>query len=90
MIKLPKHISLSIEHNNHKNDYEKLSNYINTLLNGKRPDLDELTEEEYKKCIETDEFWEVRWYPITPISFYIVYGSTLEYCLKQIEKMDLE
>ena len=88
MIKLSKHMSLSINHNEHKNYYELLKEYIDTLLNGKRPSLEELSEEQYKKCLEMDEFWEVRWYPETPISFNVVYGSTLEECLKQIREYD--
>ena len=88
MIKLPKYMSLSINHNEHKNYYEPLKEYIDTLLNGKRPSLEELSDKEYKKCLEMDEFWEVRWYPETPISFNVVYGSTLEECLKQIREYD--
>ena len=84
IIKLPAHLTLSIEHNNHKKYYQDLKEYINNLKNAERPPLNELSEEEYKKCIELDEFWQITWYPRTPIGFHVVYGSTLTECILQI------
>lgn len=86
--KIPEHISMRIIHNDHNICSEKVSDYINNLINGERPTLDELSEEEYLRCIETDEFWQVRWYPITPISFYEVYASTLEECFMKIQQVN--
>lgn len=80
----PKHLSLSIEHNRHKGYCEKLSDYL------KRDGMDrikELSEEEYKRCIETDELWECQLYPDTPMSFYYFCAPTLQECLEKMGQL---
>lgn len=67
------YMSMSIEHNDHKNVYEKLSDYLAAMTKN-----NELTQEEYDRCIKTDELWEIRIYPNTPISFHYVCAPTLE------------
>lgn len=83
--KIPNHMSLSIEHNQHKNYYDNAKEHLDNMFNGERVSLKELSEEEYQRCIETDEIWEIRWYPRTTISFNFVVAPTLEECMKKIE-----
>lgn len=82
--KIPNHMSCEITHNEHKNYYESIETYIDHLCNGEKPHQSELSDEEYRRCIEMDEIWQIRWYPITPISFHIVYAPTLEECFSKI------
>jgi hypothetical protein len=70
---LPKHHSLHISHNQHKDYYEKLSDYIET-----RMESGDIAPDDLKECLEKDELWEVQLYPITPISFYWAGAATLE------------
>lgn len=78
MIELPEHkAGLMIRHNDHKNVYETIEQY-------ERGDSSDywISEEERQKAIETDELWELQWYPETPVGFYMIYGSTLEAVLE--------
>lgn len=81
-MKLPTHMSLSIEHNQHKNSYSKIEEY---LLEEPMERIKELSDEEFKICVSTNELWEIQWYPITPIGFHYVCGPTLESCLEKIQ-----
>lgn len=83
--KIPSHMSCEITHNEHKNYYNTIKEYLDSLKNGERPPLNELSDEEYHRCIKTDELWQIRWHPITPISSNVVYAPTLEECFKKIE-----
>lgn len=63
---------MSLEHNQHKNFYEKASDWIDDN------DLFEWENEEAKqKPIETDEIWTLQWYPHTPVGFCAVAAPTL-------------
>ena len=83
--KILEHMSMSIEHNDHKNCYENIVEYINQKPMLRRK---ELSDEEYERCIKNDEIWEIRWYPITPISFHFVCAPTWEECIKKIVSND--
>jgi hypothetical protein len=67
---------LYLTHNEHKNYYETVKEFI------VNQDI-ELTEDEYDKCVINDELWVLQWYPDTPIGSYTVAGSTLEYVLEK-------
>jgi hypothetical protein len=78
MLKLPAHkCGLYLEHNAHKDLYQSVAEYIKD---------DDLTnwpsEAEREKAIDTDELWEIRWYPETPISFCVATAATLEALLE--------
>lgn len=77
-------MSLSIEHNQHKGYYRPIEEY---LLEEPMERFKDLSDEEYKQCVSTDELWEIQWYPWTPISFHYVCGPTLECCLEKIQEM---
>lgn len=84
-IELPKYkISLSITHNEHKIYYETIEDYIN-----QNPDcpINFESEEIKQECIKTDSLWEMRWYPETPISFYMIGAPTLEGLLDYAKKV---
>ena len=63
---------LSLEHNQHKNVYEKAEDWI--IEN----EWCEWESEEAKKiAIDTDEIWTIQWYPDTPVGFCAVAAPTL-------------
>lgn len=70
----PRHLSLHITHNGHKDYYEGIEDYL-------RERDDWISEEQKTKAIELNELWEVQWYPDTPIGFYIVIGADLDLVL---------
>lgn len=70
-IKLPKHdAGLVIYHNEHKNCYEPIDIYVH--------DLEFISEQSKRLCIQNDDIWEIQWYPDTPIGFYRVAAHSLE------------
>lgn len=80
----PKHkCGLYLQHNPHKDYYDRVETYI------KDNDLEEWENEEAKqRAIETDEIWTLQWYPDTPIGFYCVAAPTLEEVLKLALKVE--
>ena len=76
---LPKHsVCLALEHNEHKSFYLKIEEYYD-------PD-DFISEEEWKKCVEEDEVWVLRWYPDTPVGGYVISASSLQAIQKQLKE----
>jgi len=77
-IKLPRHkASLQITHNQHKDFYEDIEEYISNLAL-----LDDDLMDDYgdilQKCIDNDSIWEMTWYPDTPIGSYKTFSDTFE------------
>lgn len=80
MIKLPEHAaSLRILHNEHKDYYIKVEDFINTAY---KDEDGWLSKEDKQKCIDTNELWVIQWYPDSPVGFYTVLGSSLEIVLE--------
>lgn len=88
MIKFPKHkCGLYLSHNQHKDLYETALHRIEYS----NLDVDDfISKEDMQKCINTDELWELQWYPDTPIVFYRVAGSTLEIVLNRALEIENE
>lgn len=82
-MKLPKHMSLTIQHNEHKNCYVTIQHYFTHY-----PHLEDADLSEKNRCIEQDSIWEIQWYPNTPIGFYHVFASTLEKALELANQSD--
>lgn len=79
---LPRHCALSLGHNEHKVLYATVKEYLaNVEAMGGEP-VDFVAEGEREKAIASNELWELRWYPTTPVSFCEVYASSLEALLK--------
>jgi hypothetical protein len=76
-VNLPAHIALSIEHNDHKTVYAAVADHYDPV--------DFVSDEEYRKCVEMDEAWLIRWFPETPVGHCVVIASTLEEALKAVE-----
>jgi hypothetical protein len=83
-MKFPKHLTMSIHHNDHKNVYESILQFIerNEWLR------ECITKEDLIICIEKDELWEIQWYPTTPISFNKVMSFSLERCLELVNEIE--
>tara|TARA_Y100000034_G_C6833073_1_gene376208 strand:+ start:921 stop:1187 length:267 start_codon:yes stop_codon:yes gene_type:complete len=70
---LPAHkAGLSLEHNQHKNVYEKAAQWIE-----ENEWCDWENDEAKQKAIDTDEIWTLQWYPETPVGFCAVAAPTL-------------
>jgi len=69
---LPPHaVSCLIHHNPHRELYQSVEQYTE--------DADAwVSEDERQRSIDTDELWELRWYPDTPVSFHRRHASTLQ------------
>ena len=70
---LPAHkAGLSLEHNQHKNVYEKPEDWI-----AENEWCDWESEAAKKQAIATNEIWTLQWYPETPVGFCAVAAPTL-------------
>jgi len=80
MTDFPKHLTLLIEHNPHKNYYQTSKEWFYDYHCCEQADKDEFS--------EIDDFWKMQWYPNTPIGFHVVFGRTLEECLEKARKLN--
>jgi hypothetical protein len=76
-VKLPRHISLTIEHNPHAVYYQSVPQYIDDT------DIDFISDAEREKAVATNDMWEMRWYPDTPVGFCTLAASTLDALLER-------
>lgn len=81
-MKFPRHLALTIIHNDHNTYYEDIIVYLD------RPHIDDedISPEDREEIIKTNSIWEIQWYPDTPNGFYYVAAATLERCLEIIYK----
>ena len=78
---LPKHkCGLYLSHNEHRDVYETVEEFYEADFF--------VSPEDMQKCIDTDELWELQWYPETPIGFHKVNGSSLEIVLKRAMEIE--
>jgi hypothetical protein len=69
---LPEHkCGLHIFHNPHKDYYETVEEYFIDYSSKF------ISPEERELSIQTDELWEIRWYPDTPVGFCYVHAASL-------------
>lgn len=75
MIFPPHKASLHLTHNQHKAYYETVEQHLEDLQI--RED-DWVSPAEKQRAYETQELWELQWYPETPVGCHIFYASSLE------------
>ncbi len=75
MIFPPHEASLHLTHNQHKAYYQTVEQHLADMQD---TDDDWVSEEEKQRAYETQELWELQWYPNTPIGSHIFYASSLE------------
>jgi hypothetical protein len=79
-VMLPAHAAgLSLTHNEHKNVYQTVAEALEHERPGKECDelYDFVTAVERQKAIETNEMWELHWYPNTPVGFNRIRAASL-------------
>lgn len=85
-MKLPKHISLTIEHNPHRADYmavETWMDYVTQSAMAGGFSVDEtIRPEDRSEILRTQEIWVVSWYPQTPVGSREAISATLERALE--------
>jgi hypothetical protein len=79
---------LYLTHNQHKDYYETVEEHINEYANMSKNDF--VSPEDYQRCVDTNELWELQWYPDTPIGFHKVLGSSLEVVMVRAMEIDAE
>jgi hypothetical protein len=84
-MKLPRHVSLSIEHNDHKTIYQPVSEY---LIDHEEDASDFVSEDSMKRAIETNELWSCHWYPDTPVGHCRIYAATLAELMEYLAKVE--
>ena len=74
----PHKAALHLTHNDHKSIYQTAQEWIEDQESLFKHELWWATDTSRQRAIETDEIWELRWYPDTPIGFCVIYGATLD------------
>ncbi len=85
MIKFPEHkAALILYHNDHLNNYSTVKQAIESEDFGYDCWI---SKEQEKKAIETNEWWMLQWYPLTPVGFLVASAcdldKLLEFCNEQ-------
>ena len=78
-MKFPEHkCGLFLNHNEHRDYYEKLEDFIQEL------DLieDFVSNEQHEKALKEDSLWVLQWYPRTPVGFQRMCACDLEVLLQ--------
>lgn len=83
-MKFPKHLALTIEHNDHKTIYQNIVDYI---VNSNLEDSFN-SELEMNEAIDNDELWVIYYHPATPVGHCRLSAPTLEKLLNLIYKME--
>lgn len=91
--KLPVHkAGLQLSHNEHKNTYDTVEEYTGELMSCGKEDPnglgDWISQEQKDKAIATQDFWELHWYPDTPVGFYRLWAADLDSLLKVANDKD--
>lgn len=75
-MRFPEHkCGLFLTHNEHKDYYEPLAKMADDR---KWSDENWVSPEQKAKAFETDEYWELQWYPDTPVGCYIIRAADLD------------
>lgn len=80
MIDWPRHISLSVEHNEHATYYQSAEVWAAEQDQRECP-IRWASDEERAKAIAEDSIWTLHFYPDTPVGSYWVAASTFEAAL---------
>ncbi len=74
----PEHnCELNLVHNSHKNSYETVEQYLEVHSCG-----DWINEEQRMKAFVEQDYWELHWYPDTPVTFICLYAHDLNVLLE--------
>jgi hypothetical protein len=83
---LPRHISLSLHHNPHRDDYMPvetwLENYLRAAAANGTPRDEAILPEDQAAIRATGEVWELSWCPDTPVGSCTAVAATLERLLE--------
>lgn len=90
-MKLPRHIALSISHNEHAGNYQTVAEYIG--LGSERYSPRDAFDDEWaapgekEKAVATNELWECTWNPRTPVGSCFLAASTLDALLAALARI---
>ena len=85
---LPPHkAGLILRHNDHLNVYETAEDVIlQDEANHGPHGADFVSPEQRQKAIETNEIWELHWYPDTPVGFYRLRAAELSALIAAVQE----
>lgn len=82
----PKHAcSLYLTHDPHKNCYQTVEKYEDDIF-AAEPEW--VSPEQRARAIASNSFWELQWYPDTPIGFYRLLACDLDVLLAAARKAE--
>lgn len=69
--------SMTLTHNDHKNSYQTVEEWLADQRMGEQW-FSWVSPEEQTKALATNSVWTLQWYPDTPVGFYALAASTFE------------
>lgn len=84
----PHKAGLHLTHNEHKNCYISVEEHCQ--FGGDLGHEDFVDEEDFRRACETDELWELQWYPDTPVGFNLCRASSLDRLIDLVKKVSGE
>jgi hypothetical protein len=69
--------------NQYKDYYQSIEEAI---AEARERDAGDISDDMEYRMIQTGQFWELQFYPNTPVGFYVVYGTSFEEVLKEAEE----
>lgn len=78
-IKKHKPLNVYIEYNENESNYQSIENFLNY-------DCDEERILDKEECIKQNSVYRLQVYPNTPIGCYIIFASTLEKAVNEMDK----
>lgn len=82
-MKLPRHVSFTIEHNEFVRNYETAEDVIK--FGDDYYSDGWISEEQKQKAVETNSIWTAHWYPETPVGFCLIHAADLDVLLAALE-----
>lgn len=81
----PRHKAmLTLTHNEHKNEYQTVEQWLQNLMSGETW----VSLEQKAQALATDSVWELRWYADTPIGFHHLLSCDLAPLLEAARQAD--
>lgn len=81
----PHKCGLFLSHNEHRDYYMKLAEW---LKESPQQQISWESKEAEKRAIESDEIWVLQWYPETPVGFHCIAAPTIDELLQWANEID--
>jgi hypothetical protein len=83
----PRHLTLTLSHNDHKSNYMSVALHCECLQVSA---ADWVSEGQQRKAYETGEIWDLQWYPDTPVGFCRKLAADIDVLMEWAERYAMD